>query len=94
MPKFMVEYTFQGQTTDFIEASSKEEAEAIIGEKIEAEDFELDADEIDDVEFTVREMHPVTRDGKEIWTSYVREGDARGHQSAIDKSPLFAGVPA
>ena len=91
MPKFMVDYTFHARSTDFIEASSKEEAESAIDAKINADDLDLDADEIDDVDFTIHEMHPVTRGGKEIWVTHVREGDTRGHQSAIDNSPLFAG---
>lgn len=91
MPKFMVDYTFHARSTDFIEASSKEEAEERISAKVNADDFDLDADEIDDVDFTIHEMHPVTRDGKEIWTTYVRDNDKRGHQSAVDSSPLFAG---
>lgn len=91
MPKFMVDYTFHSRSTDFIEASSKEEAEAAISAKVNADDFDLDADEIDDVDFTIHEMHPVTRGGKEIWTTYVRDDDKRGHQSAVDNSPLFAG---
>jgi hypothetical protein len=36
-------------------------------------------------------MHPVTRDGREIWTTYVRDGDIRGHQSSLESSPLFGG---
>lgn len=91
MPKFMVDYTFHARSTDFIEASSKEEAEAAINAKVNADDFDLCADEIDDVDFTIHEMHPVTRGGKEIWTTYVRDDDRRGHQSAVDSSPLFAG---
>jgi hypothetical protein len=90
MAKFTVDYTFQGRATDIIEASSKEEAEERISAKVDADDFELNADEIDGVDFTIQEMHPVTRNGKEVWSTYVREGDKRGHASALKTAPLFA----
>lgn len=89
MGKFIVNYRFQGRSTEIIEASSQEEAEALIEAKVDDDDFELDAEQIDDVDFDVSEMHPVTRDGKEIWTTYIGSGDIRGHQSALASSPLF-----
>lgn len=91
MAKFHVDYTFCGRASRTIEASSKEEAEERIEIEVDAHDFHIDADEIDDIDFTVREMHPVTRGGREIWTSLMLPGDKRGHQSAIDSSPLFGG---
>lgn len=91
MPKFMVDYTFHGRATAIREAASKEELDERINNEIESDDFDLDADDFDDVDFTIHEMHPVTRDGKEIWTTYLTQRDRRGHQSAIDNSPLFAG---
>ncbi|MEL4072256.1 hypothetical protein WKW50_19125 [Ochrobactrum sp. GPK 3] len=92
MARFMVNYTFHGRSSKTIEASSKEEAEELTCAEVERDDFELDADEIDDVDFTVSELHPVTRDGREIWTNYVRDSDQRGHPSALASSPLFGGV--
>lgn len=91
MPKFSVNYTFQGRAHTIIEADSLEAAEAQIEAEVEKDDFELDADEIDDVDFDVREMHPVTRGGQEIWTNYRLDTDIRGHRSALATSPLFGG---
>jgi hypothetical protein len=90
MAKFMVDYTFQGRSSRTIEAESKEAAEAFIEAEVNRDDFEIDAESFDDVRFDVQEMHPITRDGKELWTTYVRKGDVRGHQSALASSPLFA----
>lgn len=89
MARFIVSYSFRARTSDIIEASSKEEAEAAINAKIERDDFELEADDIDDVDFSVLEMHPVTRDGREIWTTRPINGDLRGHPSALLATPLF-----
>lgn len=89
MPRFSVNYTFQGRAHTIIEAESLEAAEAQIEAEVEKDDFELDADDIDDVDFDIAEMHPVTRDGHEIWTTYLHATDIRGHQSALTTSPLF-----
>lgn len=93
MARFSVGYTFHGRTTETVEAESLESAKAAIEAKLDDDDFMIDADEIDDVEFHVQQMHPITRDGREIWTTYVKSGDVRGHQSAIDNAPLFSGIP-
>jgi hypothetical protein len=93
MARFIVDYTFKGRTSSTIEASSQEEALERVAEEINRDDFTLDADEIDDVDFDVREMHPVTRAGREIWTTFVWPTDTRGHQSALKDSPLFADRP-
>lgn len=90
MAKFMVDYTFHGRSSRTIEAESLEAAEAIIEAEVNKDDFEIDADEVDDVDFHIQEMHPVTRDGRELWATYVRAGDQPGHQSALTSSPLFA----
>lgn len=90
MAKFIVEYTFQGRASKTIEADSLEDAEVLTETEVDRDDFEIDADSIDDVDFEVREMHSVTRDGREIWTTYVLQTDVRGHQSALLTSPLFA----
>lgn len=92
MPKFAVNYTFHGRSSTFVEAESLDAAKAKIDADIERDDFELDADEIDDVDYDINEMHPVTRDGREIWTSYIRSDDIRGHQSSLESSPLFGGA--
>ncbi|MGF9564134.1 hypothetical protein AAIH70_11525 [Neorhizobium sp. BT27B] len=86
----MVDYRFQGRTTEVIDAESLAEAEAIFEAKVDRDDFSLDADEMDDVDFSVAEMHPVTRDGEEVWTTYVRTTDQRGFQSALASTPLFS----
>ena len=92
MPKFMVSYTFQGRSSRSIEAETLEAAEAAIEAEVDRDDFEIDADEIDDIDFNIQEMHQVTRDGREIWTTYVRPGDQRGHQTELGATPLFNGV--
>lgn len=102
MQRFSVSYTFHGSATETIEAESLEAAQAAINAKVEDENFYIDADEIDDVDFHVQQMHPVTRDGRELWVTYIRNGDLRGHPSALLSTPLFAandnkeaaGVPA
>lgn len=91
MGRFIVEYTFQGRASRIIDASSKEEAEERTVNEVNSDDFEIEADSFDDVGFDVREMYPVTRDGREVWTTYVQKTDVRGHQSALKESPLFAG---
>ena len=90
MPKFMVEYTFHARSSRTIEAESLAAAEAIVDEEVNKEDFDIDADSIDDVDFSIQEMHPITRDGRVLWTTYIRKGDVRGHQSALGTAPLFA----
>lgn len=94
MPKFYIDYTFSARASAIRYADSKEALEAILESEVNDDGFELDPDEIDYIDFRVTEMHPVTRDGKEIWTTYVKQTDRRGHQSAIDNSPLFAGASA
>lgn len=89
MARFMVSYTFHGRASETIEAETLEAAQGIVEAKVNKDDFDLDADEIDDVDFRVAEMHPVTRDGREIWTTYMRSDDQRGHQSALASAPLF-----
>ncbi|WP_028753690.1 hypothetical protein [Rhizobium leucaenae] len=92
MAKFMVNYTFHGRSSRTIEAESMEAAEASVEAEVNRDDFDIDADSIDDVNFDIQEMHPITREGRELWTTYVRKGDIRGHQSALASSPLFAVV--
>lgn len=90
MGRFMIDYSFRGRSSVTIEAESLESAKAEIDSELESDDFHLDADEIDDVDYTASEMFAVTRSGKEIWTTYIRDGDKRGHASALQSSPLFA----
>ncbi len=90
MAKFMVNYTFSGRGCETIEAESLEAAEASVEAKINRDDYERDADELEVVDVSVSELHPVTRDGREIWTTYVKPDDQRGHQSALSSSPLFS----
>ncbi len=90
MAKFMVNYTFSGRGCETIEAETVEAAEELVEKKTNRDDYEPDADELEIVDFSVSELHPVTRGGKEIWTTYVQTSDQRGHQSALSSSPLFA----
>jgi len=93
MARFLVSYTFQGRSSEIVEAETQEDADEKINQKIEAEDFFIDADEIDDVDFTLYRMHPVVRDGKEIWTTYLKPSDQKGHPSSLQETPLFSGAP-
>ncbi|MCZ7855013.1 hypothetical protein O9X81_00120 [Agrobacterium salinitolerans] len=90
MAKFMVQYTFSGRGCETVEADTQEAAEALVEAKINRDDYEPDADELEVVDVSLSELHPVTRDGRELWTTYVMKGDVRGHQSALSSSPLFA----
>lgn len=90
MPRFCVSYRFNGTATETIEAESLEAAQAAIEEKVDDDNFDIDADEIDGVDFYVQQMHPVTRDGSELWVTYIRNGDVRGHPSALLTTPLFS----
>lgn len=90
MGKFSVSYTFHARASEIVEAESLEAAKAAIEVKVEADDFDIEPDAIDDVDFHVQQMHPVTRDGRELWTTFVMMGDVRGHQSALLETPLFA----
>lgn len=90
MARFIVDYRFNGRTSRTIDAESLEAAKSSIEDEVNSDSLSLDADEIDDVDYEVREMHPVTRDGREMWTTRVLNTDARGHQSALLTSPLFA----
>lgn len=93
MARFHVSYRFRATASQTIEAESLDAAEAKVEADVNSDDFDLEADDIDDVRFEVQQMHPVTRDGSELWTTYVRAGDVRGHQSAMATAPLFSGVP-
>jgi hypothetical protein len=90
--RFMVSYKYTAEASEIVEADSLESAEAMIEKKVERDDFDPGADSIDDVQSYIQPMHPVTRDGREVWATYVRPGDVRGHQSALATSPLFSGV--
>lgn len=89
MAKFSVNYRFQARACDIIEAESYDEAKAMIEDRLEDDDFTLEPDDIDDVNFDVQQLHPVTRDGREIWTTYIKTSDLRGHPSALAETPLF-----
>lgn len=89
MPKFAVTYRVHGTAHHVIEAASKEDLEEKLAAEAESDDFEIDIDDFDDVDFTISEMHPVTRDGREIWTTYVMKTDVRSHASAVESTPLF-----
>jgi len=75
MPKFSVQYRVSGTMTDIIEAESKEAAEKIANDACDADGWEpcFDSCEVDDI--YIQEMRRVFRDGKPIWTTYVRDTD-------------------
>jgi len=77
--------------TETFEAESLEAAKAKAEEKAFDDNTEFDLDDVDDVDFDVRELHPVTRGDRELWTTYVKPDDVRGHQSTLATSPLFGG---
>lgn len=91
MGKFVVNYTIHGRTSRTVEAETLGAARERVASEVERDDFEIDVDDFDDVDFTVSEMHPVTRNGKELWTTYVMPSDTRGHASALLSAPLFGG---
>ena len=90
MVKFSISYTVRGRATDIIEAEDEAAARATIEARLESDDFDIDLDDVDDVDFTIHEMHPVTREGREVWTTHIRTGDVRGHASALNTGALFA----
>lgn len=90
MGRFMVSYTYQGRGSEVVEAETLEDAERLVEEKVNRDDFEPEDDELEIEHFDVAELHPVTRGGKEIWTTYIQSGDKRGHPSALFSTPLFA----
>lgn len=90
MARFMVNYTFNGRGSDIIQADTLEEVQAIVDAQLDDDNFEPPTDDYDDIDATVIETHPVTRDGHELWTTYVRASDVRGHASALMSTPLFS----
>jgi hypothetical protein len=77
MAKFIIEYRVRGMVTETVEADSKEAAEAIAQTNVEDEGWEPELDSIDDADFSVQIMHRVERDGKPVWTTYVRKTDVK-----------------
>lgn len=75
MARFIIEYRISGTYTETVEAESKEAAEKMANANCENEDWVPDLDSIDDVNFYTQEMHRVVRDGKPVWTTYVRATD-------------------
>lgn len=90
MARFMVDYRFSARSGRTIEADSLDAAKAQIEEEVNTDDFHIDADEIDDVDFTIQQLHPVMRGEREVWTTYILPTDRRGHASALKETPLFA----
>ena len=89
MAKFMVDYRFNGRGGETIEADTLEDAKAIVDAKIDNDYFDPPVDDFDDIDAAVKELHPVTRSEREIWTTYVLPTDTRGHASALSATPLF-----
>jgi len=92
MAKFIVNYSYRASATSEVFAESIDEAKAKIQREIDGDDFDPGFDEIHDVDFAINEMHAVTRKGREIWSTYVFPTDIRGHQSALNATPLFANI--
>lgn len=88
--RLSVSYTFRGRASEIVEADDLEAAKVMIEAKVNDDNFDPSVEAIDDVDFHVQQLHPVTRDGREIWTTFVMKGDLRGHQSALLTTPLFA----
>ena len=93
MARFLVNFRVSGRASDCIEADNLDDAERIIEERVNNDNFDVDLEEVDDVDFTVAQLHPVTRNGREIWTTLILVNDVRGHQSALASAPLFSGLP-
>ncbi len=49
----------------------------IVEKELDDDNFEIDLDSIDDIDYEIREMHPVTRTRREIWTTYIDPTDIR-----------------
>ncbi|RUW56378.1 hypothetical protein [Mesorhizobium sp. M8A.F.Ca.ET.021.01.1.1] len=81
MTKYCIDYTFYGRSEETIDTDEPiEKLRAKIEKKINGNDTDwLDPTSIDNIDFTVREMHPVTRGERQIWTTYVRDDDVMGH---------------
>ena len=77
MPEFMVDIRVHGRMTMTITADSKAEAEEKLTALVNDDNWEADLDDVDDVNWHVAELIPVTRDGRMIKTTYVRAGDVR-----------------
>jgi hypothetical protein len=75
MLRFMITYRVQGEFTEIVEAETLEHAKAICEAKIEDEDFGLELDSADDINFSAYQLHPVLREGKRVETTYVRKSD-------------------
>jgi hypothetical protein len=75
MGKFSVQYHIIGTMTEIIEADTLEEAKKIAHDKASSDAWDPDPDEIDVDDIYVQEMHRVIRDGKPLWTTYVRATD-------------------
>jgi hypothetical protein len=79
MARFNVEYTIRGRASETIEADTLEHAKQIAQSRCEDENFLPELYDVDDIDCRVAEFHPVTRNGKEIWTTYVLRDDVPGH---------------
>jgi len=86
MARFIVNYTFHATAMREVEADSLDEARAKVEADVSRDDFEIDADEIDDVDFHLQELHPVVRSGKKMWTTYPTKDDVLGHGGGSDAS--------
>jgi hypothetical protein len=79
MARFIVTYTVHGTATTTIDAPDLASAKALVETEIDSDEFDTGLDQIDDVDYDIRELHPITRDGKEMWSTHVRPSDLPGH---------------
>ena len=79
MAKYSISYRVSGTAMSTIETDeTKEQLENRLVGEINDDDWDIDLDTIDGVDFDVQEMFLVERqDGKRVWTTYVRATDKR-----------------
>jgi len=73
MARYMVTYYVRGTVTDVIDADSKEAAEAQAEDRADGDEWDFDNGT--DVDFEVRELHRVIRNGDVVWVNYIRPRD-------------------
>jgi hypothetical protein len=81
MKRFAIAYRVTGRIDTTIEAADETAARCAAEAESDNDDFVSDLHDIDDVRIDVRELHPVTRDGKPVWTTYPLKSDVPGHHA-------------
>lgn len=80
MGRFIVTYRISGEATRELQADSREDADRLVAAELRRDDFEIEPDESEVDDYSVQELHPVTRDGVKMWTTYRRSSDVAGHE--------------